>query len=85
MFALYYEQDDGRLVWIASCQDVRSARNVAQIYSTGHEWPVVCIYNDNQGATSRCCLYNNGQEIVTGFPFAAPDDTQSTARSPDQN
>lgn len=62
MFALYYEQEDGRLTWIASCQEVRSARNVAQIYSTGTPRPVVCIYNGQDGTTRRWCMYRNGIE-----------------------
>jgi len=73
MFALYYEQDDGRLTWIASCQDVRSARNVAQVYSTGKADPVVCIYNGADGTTRRSCLFRNGQEIALDFPFAQTD------------
>ncbi len=73
MFILYYEQEDGRLSWIASCQDVRSARNVAQIYSSGAEYPVVCIYNDSIGTTRRSCLFKNGQEVFSAYPFEAED------------
>ena len=68
MFALYYELDDGRLTWIASCQDVRSARNMAQVYSTGAEWSVTCIYNDRNGTTRRCCTYTNGHPAIE-YPF----------------
>jgi len=82
MFALYYEQDNGHLIWIASCQDARSARNVAQIYSTDAEHPVVCIYNDSRGTTRRSCLYKNGQEIFTAFPFDPPEDAQGSDRIP---
>jgi hypothetical protein len=62
MFALYYEQEDGRLTWIASCQEVRSARNIAQVYSTGTARPVVCIYNGHDGTTRRWCVYRDGSE-----------------------
>ena len=73
VYALYYEQDDGRLTRIASCQDVRSARNVAQVYSTGAHRPVVCVYNGADGSTRRCCLFNNGAEIALDYPFQGPD------------
>lgn len=73
MFALYYEQDSGRLTWIASCQDVRSARNVAQVYSTGAQRPVVCVYNAADGSTRRCCLFRDGQEMALDYPFENPD------------
>jgi hypothetical protein len=73
MFALYYEQENGRLTWIASCQDVRSARNVAQVYSTGAQRPVVCIYNAADGTTRRCCFFRDGQEINLDDPFENPD------------
>ncbi len=73
MFALYYEQENGRLTWIASCQDVRSARNVAQVYSTGAQRPVACVYNGADGTTRRCCLFRNGQEITREDPFENPD------------
>ena len=63
MFALYYQKESGRLTWIASCQDARSARNVAQVYSTGAQRPVVCVYNATDGSTRRCCLFRDGQEI----------------------
>jgi len=85
MFALYYEQDDGRLTWIASCQDVRSARNIAQIYSTGNEWPVVCFYNGSQGTTSRCCHFKDGLETITGYPLAPAGAGHSRVRRPDRN
>ena len=81
MFALYYEQDNGHLIWIASCQDARSARNVAQIYSTDSAHAVVCIYNDGNGTTRRSCLYKNGQEIFTAYPFAPPGETQGHDRT----
>ena len=68
MFALYYELGDGRLTWIASCQESRSARNLAQVYSTGSEWPVVCIYNDGNGTTRRSCTYKNGTPAIE-YPF----------------
>lgn len=76
MFALYYEQENGRLTWIASCQDVRSARNVAQVYSTGAQRPVVCFYNGADGSTQRCCLFRNGHEISLAYPFENPDRIQ---------
>lgn len=68
MFALYYEQDDGRLNWIASCHDVRSARHLAQVYSTGSAASVVCVYNDNQGGTKHCGIYKDGKEMM-GSPY----------------
>jgi hypothetical protein len=64
MFALYYEQDNGRLTWIASCHDVRSARNLAQVYSSGSEWAVTCIYNGGNGTTRRCCTYKKGYPAI---------------------
>lgn len=64
MFALYYEEADGRLIWIASCQDVRSARNLAQVYSTGSDRPVVTVFNGADGTTRRHAAYRNGQEIL---------------------
>ncbi len=73
MFALYYEQDDGRLSWIASCQDVRSARNLAQVYSTDAKRPVVCIYNGANGTARRSCLYRDRKKIPLDFPFNDPD------------
>lgn len=73
MFALYYEQEDGRLNWIASCQEVRSARNVAQIYSTGVHRPVVCVYNAADGSTQRCYEFREGQELGSDDPFENPD------------
>ncbi len=73
MFVLYYEQDSGRLTWIASCQDVRSARNVAQVYSTGAQRPVVCVYNAADGSTRRCCMFRDGLEMGLDYPFENPD------------
>lgn len=73
MFALYYEQENGRLTWLASCQDVRSARNVAQVYSTGAQRPVVCVHNGADGSTRRCCLFRDGAEIALDYPFENPD------------
>ena len=73
MFALYYDQDSGRLTWIASCQDVRSARNVAQVYSTGEQLPVVFVYNAADGSTRRCCMFRDGLEIALDCPFENPD------------
>jgi hypothetical protein len=71
MFALYYEQDDGRLTWIAACHDVRSARNLAQIHSAGSEQPVVCIFNDASGGTHRCGMFHAGREMM-GSPYMDP-------------
>lgn len=71
MFALYYEQDDGRLNWIASCHDVRSARHLAQVYSSGSAAPVVCVYNDNLGETKHCGIYKDGREMM-GSPYTDP-------------
>ncbi len=84
MFALYYEQDDGRLNWIASCHDVRSARHLAQVYSTGSAIPVVCVYNDNLGETKHCGIYKDGKEMM-GSPYMDPqvlpaDPTQPPAK-----
>jgi len=78
MFALYYEQDDGRLNWIASCHDVRYARHLAQVYSGGSATPVVCVYNDNQGGTKRCGIYRAGNEVM-GSPYMDP---QTLAAAP---
>jgi hypothetical protein len=72
MFALYYQQDDGCMTWIASCQDVRSARNVAQVYSTGKLDAVVCVYNGADGTTRRSCVFRNGQEAAAAFPIDGP-------------
>lgn len=71
MFALYYEQGDGRLNWIAACHDVRSARRLAQVYSTGSAASVLCVYNDNQGRTKHCGIYREGKEIM-GSPYVDP-------------
>ena len=75
MFALYYEQEDGRLTWIASCQEVRSARNIAQVYSTGAARPVVCIYNGQDGSTRRWCMYRDGIEAEDYLMVGPPAQT----------
>ena len=66
MFALYYEEADGRLIWIAGCHDIRSARNIAQVYSTGSDRPVVTVLNSADGTTTRCSTHHNGQETLAG-------------------
>lgn len=74
MFALYYEHEDGHLSWIAACHDGRSARNLAQIYSSGSIDPVVCIYNDQSGTTRRYGAFRDGREIEgSPLPPAAVD------------
>ncbi len=70
MFALYYEEDDRRLIWIAGCHDIRSALGDKAVAKRINGRGCYCAARDDFGVRLTAPVQSNdGQEIQSVAVF----------------